>query len=215
MEHLASRAFASVERITTISSYRCANIGTWDSSRLSNVRAYDKLPDLYTQWSLYRLKKMRAEIEAVEKNLKSLGSDDIFPYDEVEFLCEKISQYSTETTRQMIHQHSRDEAVSRFSWQEVSNAVETWKDVREQPGVHERVMHATSRTSSDMPELKKYLLDWYQTKAQLAARTNEGYLTTCSVPRGSEDYYFPDELARQGLNEYLLLWLTNMDLVDK
>jgi hypothetical protein len=215
VEHLASRAFGSLERITTISSYRCASLGTWDNSRLSNVRAYDRLSDLYTYWSLYRLRKMKVEIEAVEEKLKSLGSNGVFPHDEVDFLCEQISQYSTDTTRQMVRPHTRDEAVSKFSWQKVSNAVEIWKDVRKQPDVHERIVHATGRTSSEMPEMKRYLLDWCQTRAQLAVSTDRRYGDTLLVPEDSEDYYFPDELARQGLNECLILWLTEMDLMNE
>lgn len=214
VEHLASRAFGSAERITTISSYKVANVGTWDNSLISNVRVYDRLPDLYRQWSLYRLKKMREEIEAVEEKLRSTSDpSDPFLHDEVKSLCSQISQYSTRTTRQMIPITMRDEAVSKFSARTVTDAKDVWKNIREQPGVHQRVVEATDRTAKVMPEMKDYLLDWYQTKARLAVGADGGHDSLRVPLEASAEYYFPDELVRQGLNELLLLWLDKMDVL--
>lgn len=214
VEHLASRAFGSAERITTISSYKVANVGTWDNSLISNVRVYDRLPDLYRQWSLYRLKKMREEIEAVEEKLRSTSDpSDPFLHDEVKSLCSQISQYSTRTTRQMIPITMRDEAVSKFSARTVTDAKDVWKNIREQPGVHQRVVEATDRTAKVMPEMKDYLLDWYQTKARLAIGADGGHDSLRVPLEPSAEYYFPDELVRQGLNELLLLWLDKMGVL--
>ncbi|KAL1306341.1 hypothetical protein AAFC00_005056 [Neodothiora populina] len=208
VEHLAARAFGTAERITTISSYRVKAIGAWDNSFISNVRPYDSLPELYNDWSLYRLKKMREEIEAMEaKIVDAQKLEQKFPHSEVEALCERLTDYSARTARQMIHPQIRDNMVSKFSQAGVGKAPKLWAKVKALPDSADHIANAMEKTEAEMPELTKYILDWCETKAKIERNIPEtSQHGPFAWPTG-EVYYFPDELVRQGLKEVLLDWM--------
>lgn len=209
VKHLASRAFGSAERITTITSFRLSTTGIWDESYLSNVRSYDHLPGLYKEWSLYRLKKMREEIEVMENRL---SSEQVFQEQSVTTLCSRIADYATRTVRQMTSPSIREEVVARFGQASVAGAITSWRKVRHHADVQRRVTAASDKTVVEVPEMKPYLLDWQQTRARMALGIPE---TSPDGPfhwDAEDEYYFPDELARQGLNELLIWWLARFEV---
>ncbi|KAK4493582.1 hypothetical protein PRZ48_015249 [Zasmidium cellare] len=211
VRHLASRSFGSSERITAITSFRLSKPGVWDDSYISNVRPYDVLPALYRGWSLYRLEKMRDEIECLEQRLK----DDSQPFhdEDVTVLCSQLADYSTRTARQMTSPIIRDEVVARFGHAKVASATEAWRKMRNDVDVRDKTVTATERTAIDMPGLKPLLLDWHHTKAAIALGVPQMSMGGPFEWQARDEYFFPDELARQGLNELLLLWLDRFGLV--
>lgn len=212
VRHLASRSFGSSERITAITSFGLSEPGVWDDSYISNVRPYDVLPALYREWSLYRLKKMREEIECLEKRLTT--ACESFVEGDVVDLCSELSEYSTRTARQMTSPVIRDDLVARFGYSRVASATGFWRNIRGLTDVRAKVISATADTAPDMPEMKPFLMDWHHTKAAIALevpRKSSNGPFSCD---SREDYLFPDELARQGLNELLLLWLDRYGLAE-
>lgn len=212
VEHLASRAFGTTERITSITSYRAASSGVWDDSMISNVRPYDNLEQLYRQWSLYRLKKMSVEIQAVEDRIKGLGGDQ-FPREDVEALCENLAAYAQGTARQMVSPAIRNEVVAKFGLDQVAKAGNLWLRAELTLDSVARVETATRDTLQAMPSMKRYMIDWHVANAKSTMKSHGALLKSSS---GLEEKHclFPNELARQGQNELLICWLDKMGLLD-
>lgn len=212
VRHLASRSFGSNERITAITSFRLSQPGVYDDSWISNVRPYDELPTLYREWSLYRLEKMREEIEIMEYRLANVCE----PFDEkiIADLCSQLAEYSTRTARQMTSPAIRDDVVARFGHSRVASAAGYWRNIRDLADVRAKTASAIESTANDMPDMKPYLIEWHQTKAAIALGIPQ---KSSNGPFGwdsKQEYLFPDELARQGLNELLLLWLDRYGLAS-
>lgn len=212
VEHLASRAFGTMERITSITSYRPASSGAWDDSMISNVRPYDDLEQLYRQWSLYRLKKMKVEFQAVEDRVKELGGDQ-FLREDVEALCENLAAYAQRTARQMVIPAIRNEVVAKFGLDQVAKAGNLWLRAELTPDSVARVETATKDTLQAMPHMKSCMIDWRIASAILALEEPKADLRSSS---GFEEKHclFPHELAKQGQNELLICWLDKMGLLD-
>ena len=209
VEHLASRALGAAERITAVTSYRLAQTGAWDNSFLSNVRPYDDLEEMYRQWSLSRLQKMKSELESV---LLRLAKGDICA-SEVQVLSSKLEAYASRTSRQMTDPGVRDATLGKFGLKIVTRAPAVWRDIRSDPRLTERVAEAIENTLS-LPEMRVYVIDWSQTKAKLSMNVPveciQGMLKWSS---SIENYLLPDELVRQGLNETLIWWLDRSGLL--
>lgn len=204
IEHLAARAFGSSERITTITSYRVATTGKWDNSFISNIRPYDRLDDLYRQWTLSRLKKMSLEIQAMST---SLEQNQPFPDNDVEVFLEHLSDYSKRTARQMVSPRITTSVATKFSPTASHKAIGYWERIRAVPDIRYHILDATKRTETEMPEMQKYLLDWNETKVKIQLGLPE---TSQQGPFSwdrKREYYFGDELVRQGLKEVLHEWL--------
>lgn len=210
VRHLASRSFGSSERITAITSFRLSEPGVWDESYISNVRPYDVLPSLYREWSLYRLKKMREEIQSLEKRL--VEGCESFLEEHVKDLCSHLAEYSMRTARQMTSPSTRDDVVARFGHSRVASAAGFWRDIRGLVDVQQKAVAATENTATDMPEMKPYLMDWYETKAAISLGTQQKSSDGPFDWDSNVEYLLPDELARQGLNELLLMWLDRYGL---
>jgi len=214
VKHLAARAFGTSERITTISSYRRSEVGAWDNSYISNVRPYDHLPDLYSHWTLYRLRKMRQEIEAMEATIVgSRNAADEFPLAEAHSLLGTLAEYSKRTTRQMIDISLRDDVREKYGAPAINNASKTWEKIKSVPDFDFELAKAMNVTERKMPEMQPYLLDWCETKAKI-----ERGIPECSSNGPFKwvkhvEYYLPDELARQGLKETLLDWMDRTGLL--
>lgn len=153
---------------------------------------------------------MREEIESMEDRLK----DDCDPFDErsVVDLCSQLTEYSTRTARQMTSPAIRDDVVARFGHLKVASAAGYWRNIRGLVDVRAKIVSATEHTASDVPDMKPYLVEWHQIKAAIALEIPQKSSNGPFNWDPKEEYLFPDELARQGLNELLLLWLDRYGL---
>lgn len=208
VKHLAARTFGSVERITTITSFRATKMGRWDDSYLSNLRAYDNLPVLYHQWSKYRLSKMRDEIDLAISTIDSANdAEQEFPRVYLEDLCEKLSEYARRTASQVIDPNIRDRLAVKYGANGIAKARDTWLKVKNLASSEISITKATKYAESNMPEMRKYILDWCQTRARLLRGSREtGTQGVIELDETSE-YLLGDELVRQGLLEMLLHWM--------
>ena len=214
VKHLAARAFGSAERITTITSFRAAELGRFDDSRLANLRAYDNLPELYSQWSLYRLKKMRDEIDAAVRKIESLDKSGItFVHQETEALCEELSKYSQRTARQMVDPEIRDGLARKYGAKGIAEASKYWQLIRAMPQASSKIAEATRYAEDSMPRMKGYTFDWCQTRARIQRGSIERGTQGLIVWDDKADYLLGDELEAQGLNEILLWWLEETGLM--
>ncbi|KAI5236051.1 hypothetical protein E4T43_08866 [Aureobasidium subglaciale] len=215
VKHLAARTFGSSERITTITSFRAADIGRWDNSWLANLRSYDNLPELYSQWSLYRLKKMRDELDAAVTKIETANkSGDIFVHQETEALCDEISRYSKRTARQMVDPEIRDGLARKYGAKGISEASKYWHKVRATHRESSLIADATKYAEENMPRMKGYTLDWCQTRGRIQRGSRERGTQGLIVWDEQTDYLLGDELESQGLNEILLYWMEETGLMD-
>ncbi|KAE8162572.1 hypothetical protein BDV40DRAFT_312368 [Aspergillus tamarii] len=219
VEHLAARAFGATERITTITSYCAAIPSLYDDSYISNVRPYCDLPELYTEWTNYRLEKMKQEIEHMQTTIiQHIDRDrDSFPLDEVSHFAEQQISYLKRTVRQMVDQTLCTDVRRHFDVREINAVGDIWARIR----VHRQfkdllpgVMAQTLTWGLVLP----YLNDWEKTKCMI--RSGNASLVYSQQRRFSwdhnrhEEYLFGDELLRQGLKEVLVAWLHRFDLVN-
>ena len=69
IEHQALRAFGTTERITMVTSFRPKSASIKDETVLTTVRAVSDLPELYYQYSEYRLEMLE---ERIRRKLKTM-----------------------------------------------------------------------------------------------------------------------------------------------
>lgn len=131
VEHLAARAFGATERITTITSYCAAIPSLYDDSYISNVRPYCDLPELYTEWTNYRLEKMKQEIEHMQTTIiQHIDRDrDSFPLDEVSHFAEQQILYLKRTVRQMVDQTLSTDVRRHFDVREINAVGDIWASI--------------------------------------------------------------------------------------
>ncbi|RAQ71267.1 hypothetical protein COH20_003454 [Aspergillus flavus] len=219
IEHLAARAFGTTERITTITSYCAAIPGLYDDSYISNVRPYCNLPELYTEWSNYRLEKMKQEIENIQATIiQHVSRDrDSFPLDEVYHFAEQQISYLKRTARQMVDQTLCAEVRRHFGVREINATSEKWVVVRAHQRFKDLLPGVMAQTLVWRP-VCLYLSDWEETKYMIRS----GNVSFVYSQQGTfswdqyrfEEYLFGDELLRQGLKEVLLAWLHRFDLLN-
>ncbi|KAI1621291.1 major facilitator superfamily domain-containing protein [Exophiala viscosa] len=111
VEHLAARAFGVAERITTITSYRPNVTKAYDSSYISNLRAYSGLGVLYQEWALYRLDKMKEEIEALHHKIQSSGAVDTGEFD---IFGQQQTEYLLRSTTQMVPVDFHNRIIAKY-----------------------------------------------------------------------------------------------------
>lgn len=212
---MAARTFGSAERITTITSFRAAEVGRFDDSRLANLRAYDNLPELYRQWSSYRLKKMRDEIDAALTKIETADKlGETFVHQDTEALCEELARYSQRTARQMVDPSIRDALALKFGADGIANAGKYWQQVRAKPQARSSIAAATRYAKDEMPRMKGYALDWCQTRARLQTGSIERGVKGTIEWDEETGYLLGDELEFQGLNEILLFWMETTKLME-
>ncbi|KAE8354138.1 hypothetical protein BDV28DRAFT_156436 [Aspergillus coremiiformis] len=218
VEHLAARAFGTTERITTITSYRAAIAGLYDDSYISNVRPYCDLPQLYTQWTNYRLEKMKQEIEYMQSSIAGyVGRDPYsFPLDEIYHFVDQQISYLKRTIRQMVDQTLCAEVRRQFDPRKINSAGEIWARVRAQKRFKDLLPIVMAQTMAWKPVVP-YVSDWQETKYliktghAMSVLSQQGNFPWCQDD--FEEYLFGDELLRQGLKEVLLAWLHRFDLI--
>ncbi|KAG9966685.1 hypothetical protein KCU61_g67, partial [Aureobasidium melanogenum] len=215
VKHLAARTFGSAERITTITSFRAAEVGRFDDSRLANLRAYDNLPELYSQWSVYRLRKMRDEINAALVEIdRTTQAGHTFVHQKTENLCEELSKYAKRTARQMVDPEIRDDLARKYGAHGIAKASDYWQKVRNMPRGRVMIAEATKFAEDNMPRMKNYTLDWCQTRARIQRGARERGTNGLIVWDEKVDYFLGDELEAQGLNEILLYWMDRTGLME-
>lgn len=70
MEHQALKAMGGRERISMVTSFRPKNPMIRDEIVLTGVRAISTLPELYSQYTQYRLEVLEQRIRAQEKKVR-------------------------------------------------------------------------------------------------------------------------------------------------
>ncbi|KAG8625261.1 hypothetical protein KVT40_007012 [Elsinoe batatas] len=215
VKHLAARTFGSAERITTITSFRADVAGTWDDSYLANLRAYDNLPVLYQQWSRYRLTKMRDEIDLALTKIESAEvAEADFPRVELEDLCERLSEYARRTASQIVDPQIRDRLAAEYGSDGIARAGSMWQKVKSRSNTTAAITGATKYAEDTMPEMRKYILDWCQTRARLLRGSKESGTQGSIEYDATVEYLLGDELLRQGLVEILLHWMDTTELLS-
>ncbi|KAL3418752.1 hypothetical protein PVAG01_10468 [Phlyctema vagabunda] len=207
VQHLAARGLGVKERISTITSY-CANKpGVYDSSHITNIRPYSDINVLYKQWASYRLDKMSAEIQRLQREVSQAGDQiDLAMLDE---FVEKQVHYLKRTSRQLIPYGEYENVRQRFSKQEFTKASDIWASAEQLPQFHGCVANANQNTW--MPENPLWY-DLAQSQVDIRAgrelQAQKGRYTW----NKEREFVMGDELLRQGLPELFLSWLESTGL---
>ena len=103
VRHLAlGSSSPSRDRITIITSFRARAVGIYDSSFLSNIRCYAHLPELYRQWIDYRLDRLEPAIKKLKDRWRFIR---VFDEEDVLAEAQEVmvlNEYAKRTVRQMI-----------------------------------------------------------------------------------------------------------------
>jgi len=202
VQHLAARGLGRKERISTITSY-CADVpGVYDSSYISNIRPYSDINVLYKQWTLYRLKKMKSEIESLENHITQ--SESAVDVGMVHGFAEKQIQYLKRTARQLIPYDEYEALYRKFGKTNIYRASKLWIDAEQLP------MFAEWTSSVDQLTWMQQSPLWYDlARSQVDVRAGRMLQAQTGRYRWSKPrpFLMGDELLRQGLPELLLSWL--------
>lgn len=211
VQHLAAPARGVKERITTITSYRCSKPTVYDSSYITNIRPYANLDSLYPQWTEYRLRKMRDELNnyigRIEKDPRL-----ILDRSTLETFISEQTAYLRRTSRQMIEPEAERRMVQKYGLATYYRAPKIWSAVQDLPEF-QTLASAADRDRTWMPGS----VYWTDLQCSIEAfrlghslRSTNGEFTWDS----RRQYYMGDELLRQGLNEVFLDWLESSGLWD-
>jgi hypothetical protein len=114
VKHLALPcSSASNDRITIITSYRVKDVGIYDSSWMSNIRAYSDLQELYRQWIEYRLNRLEPGVKKLHDRrrfIKAFDEQDVVEEQEERVV---LKEYAKRTLRQMVPQSIVEPLVDR------------------------------------------------------------------------------------------------------
>ena len=103
VKHLAlSSSSENNDRITIITSYRAKTLSIYDSSFMSNIRAYSDLEALYHQWVAYRMDRLQPGLKKLEDRRRFVSTMD--EQDVKEDMEERVvlMEYAKRTLRQMV-----------------------------------------------------------------------------------------------------------------
>ncbi|KAE8412429.1 hypothetical protein BDV36DRAFT_304860 [Aspergillus pseudocaelatus] len=193
--------------------------GFYDDSYISNVRSYCDLPELYTEWTNYRLEKLKQEIKHMQITIiQHIGRDqDSFPLNEVYHFAEQQISYLKRSVRQMVDQTLCAEVRRYFDGPEINAVGEKWARIRLHQQFKDLLPVVMAQTLMWGPVLP-YLSDWEETKCMIrsgnASLVYSQQRTFSWDQNRSEEYLFGDELLRQGLKEVLVAWLHRFNLVN-
>jgi hypothetical protein len=205
VEHMAARAVGVAERITTITSYRAKTPKVYDSSYMSNLRPYSNLDDIYTQWALYRLEKMKEEVETLQQSIRTLGVDTAA----FEIFSSQQSQYLQRSSAQMVPVDFHKRIIAKYGTEVYTSGPRIWKMVQEFPEFEALSMGEKSITW--MPDSSRWVELDNSLRAIQMGKILEGEQGRISWD-GQRSYTMGDELLRQGLREYFLDWLDTTGL---
>lgn len=204
VEHLAARARGVRERISTITSYRSGVPTVYDSSYMTNIRPYADLDSLYPEWTRYRLRKLRDEID---NYLGQVERDPKLALDRagLERLVAAQTEYLRQTARQMIAPQEQQRVLTTYGSAAYYDAPRIWAKVQALPQFaglaasadRDRVWMAESVYWMDLQHSAEAL------RQRRPLRSTGGRL----VWDHRRPFFMGDELLRQGLNELFLDWL--------
>jgi len=202
VQHLAARGLGVKERISTITSYCARAPGVYDSSYISNIRPYSDINVLYKQWTAYRLEKMKVEIEALQHRI----SHHDLPLDvaQIHKFAKDQARYLQRTARQLIPYEEHEAMLSKFGKESMFKAPALWKRAEQLPSFAE---HVESIHEGNWMSESPF---WYDL-AESRVNVRMGKMLQAQTGRykweKDRDFCMGDELLRQGLPEFFLLWL--------
>ncbi|KAF1983144.1 hypothetical protein K402DRAFT_339024 [Aulographum hederae CBS 113979] len=209
VQHLAARAIGVKERITTITSYRAATVGTYDSSYIANVRPYTSRSALYSDWTLYRLAKMREEISALEKTIVA-RPDQRIDVGELEAFVASQTAYLKRTARQLIPEEQEELLLAKYGMRSFRTAAKIWESIFKTIPIARQLTPVAGRDcwmpSSPLWRDLRDSLEDIQAGRMLESQKGRFVWTN------ERAYCMGDELLRQGLNEFFLSWLDAVGL---
>jgi hypothetical protein len=202
--HLAARAKGVKERISTITSYRSTLPKVYDSSYITNVRPYADTTSLYTEWTRYRLRKLRDELTYyLEKTEKE--DDPAQEIKNVQALIDQQIDYQRRTSRQMVDPEFTQRILRKYGRPSYYDAPTIWEAVQSLPEF-DRLASAADEEQRWQPE-SVYWTDLLRSNETIRlGRPLQSVLGT-NLWQNTRKYYMGDELLRQGLNEVFLDWL--------
>jgi hypothetical protein len=211
VQHLAARAKGVKERISTITSYRSKLPNIYDSSYITNLRAYADLGSLYPEWTQYRLRKLRDEITNYLSKAEKEPSSS-FQREELQSVINQQIDYLHRTSRQMVSPEYQERILKKYGKAAYYDVFRIWETVQNLPEF-ENLASFTDHERGWMPE-SVYWMDLQ--KSIETIRMNQPLQSTFGNHPWSKTrkYYMGDELLRQGLNEVFLDWLGSSGLWD-
>ncbi|PLB47804.1 hypothetical protein P170DRAFT_456552 [Aspergillus steynii IBT 23096] len=211
VQHLAARARGVKERITTITSYRSSMPACYDSSYMTNIRPYADLDCIYSEWTQYRLRKLRDEITQF---LNKIETDPTLSLNQagIDELITAQIRYIQRTSRQMVPVEYQRQLLSKYGKATYYNAPRIWEIVQSLPEFE----HFASCADDDRCWMPRSV---YWSDMQSSAegiRLGESLESALGnfVWDKKRRYFMGDELLRQGLNEVFLDWLDSSGLWD-
>ncbi|KAJ5726963.1 hypothetical protein N7493_005990 [Penicillium malachiteum] len=211
VEHLAARAKGVKERISTITSYRSAVPTIYDSSYMTNVRPYANLNSLYTEWTQYRLRKLKDEITHYLNRVEE-EPELVLDGAALEKLVAEQTDYLQRTLRQMIAPKEHQRILKAYGRAVYYEAPKIWRTVQSLPEFEELASSA-DKNRTWMPESVYWMDLQSSNEAIRLGRSLKATMGTFTWDKKRE-YYMGDELLRQGLNELFLDWLGTSGLWD-
>ena len=203
VKHLAARARGVKERITTITSYRSAVPNIYDSSYMTNIRPYSDMNRLYPEWTKYRLRKIRDEIDfylTKTQEQPDLAADTAA----FEKMADEHIEYLQRTSRQMVAAEYHQRLLTKYGRAAYYDAPRMWEKVQLLPGF-EKLASSTDDSRLWMPE-SVYWKDLQNSVEALRLGKTLPSALGRFASTGPRRYFMGDELLRQGLNEVFLEW---------
>jgi hypothetical protein len=178
---------------------------------MTNIRPYTDLNSLYSEWTQYRLLKLRHEIthylEKVEKEPK-LALERVT----LENFINEQTEYLLRTTRQMIAPQEQQRILKAYGREAHYAAPRIWEIVQSLPEF-EKLASSADSDRIWMPESFYWMDLLSSTEAIRLGRTLKSTMGSLYWAK-KRQYYMGDELLRQGLNEMFLDWLGTSGLWD-
>lgn len=190
------------ERISTITSF-CADLpNVQDSSFLTNIRHYSDRPTLFKQWTEFRLGRAKRQIESLLQQMAE--TDTIGDVSQIQRFAEDQIEYMKRTARQLIDLEEYESIRARFGSEKICAARTLWKQAETLVDFPERVASVTR--DNWMPESRLWI-DLEETRLAVKlgrALESQGGRFKWTKQR---QFLMGDELLRQGLPEFFLIWL--------
>lgn len=235
IKHLALSTIGGGDRITLITSFRPRSPLHYDSSFMSNIRPYSDLPQLYLQWIEYRLARIEPGLARLTNKRRFTATFDVTDYEDELTETIVLREYAKRTLRQMvkpdlvydlvehygmkIFYNIRDDYVSGDLFKDPSKPCNRCQETGTKVNKgHLAVCAGAQQWRPSSP----IWLDWAETQRalaekglELAKRFEELQVKDVIKAWSMEErpWGIADELAAQGLNEYLLEFLHAYQLV--
>lgn len=233
IKHLAlpSRSSTCSDRITIITSFRPRATHIYDSSFMSNIRVYSDLPVLYLQWLSYRLQRLLPNLQRLQDKRRFLVT-----YDEQDLLDEEremyvLKEYAKRTLRQMVAPGVVEALVGRFGMTvfytlrddyvsgklfegkerkvcqrcNIGGAMVDKRHMAICPGG--RKWRPESPLWEDLEDTRMALQNWGGVEMETRIRELQVKDVMVKWRKEGREWGIADEMAVQGLGEYLLEFL--------